>query len=141
MNEKNSSEKNVLGEISPEVLDLVQKTGPLSIEAVTEILASQDESCNPGQVGFYPDLEALAAKVRSSKNWSQGEVFVYAESEAEYVVMKQVAPSSCEMLTITHDGYKDVLTAYRYEQEELVDQLRSYMAGNEHALDDDCPWP
>ena len=110
-----------------ETVPEIVQSHPLSMDDLSAILALEDEVCDPAHVGFYPDLESLADKVRSAKNWSQGEIFVWAASKDEFVVMKQIAPSSCEMLTLTQDGYKDVLTAYRFEQDELLDTLRSYL--------------
>jgi hypothetical protein len=100
----------------------------LSRSAVCALLAEQEESCNPDKIGYYTDIQSLAEKVRSSKNWSQGEVFVCAQSDQRFIVMKQIAPSSCEMLTISNSGFQDVLTAYRFELEELVATLDGYMA-------------
>jgi hypothetical protein len=57
-----------------------------------------------------------------------GEVFVFAESKDNFIVMKQIAPSSCEMLTITNYGIQDVLTAYRYDLSDLVETLNGHMA-------------
>lgn len=99
----------------------------LSENKIRDSLANEDEGFNPAKTGYYASVEELAEKVRSAKNWSQGEVFVFAESEDKFVVMKQIAPSSCEMLTITQDGYKDVLTAYRFEQDELVAMVKGFM--------------
>ena len=103
---------------------------PMRLERLQAILAGENETCDPSHVGFYPDLNSLAEKVCGQKNWSQGEVFVFAESADRFVVMKQVAPASCEMLTITQNGFHDVLTAYRFEQDELVQQLTGYMAAS-----------
>lgn len=107
----------------------------LSENKIRDILANASEEFNPANTGYYESVEELVEKVRGSKNWSQGEVFVYAESEDKYVVMKQIAPSSCEMLTITQDGYKDVLTAYRFEQDELVAMVKGFM-GDGPSLED-----
>lgn len=99
----------------------------LSDAQVAEVLAAQEEGTNPSKIGRYVTLDALAEKVRSSRHWDQGEIFTCALDDARFVVMKQVAPASCEMLTLTHHGYHDVLTAYRYDQQELVEQLRGYL--------------
>lgn len=103
-------------------------------EAVQALLAAQDEACDVGRIGFYPDLKALVDKVRSSKIWAQGEVFVFAESDERFVIMKQVAPASCEMLTITNTGWLDVLTAYRIDEGELVIMLNEAMDGEYASL-------
>lgn len=106
----------------------------LPVDRVMQILAKHDETCSPDRVGYYPDIPTLAAQVRSSKHWSMGEVFVYAKSSMEFIVMKQIAPSSCEMLTITNAGIQDVLTAYRYELRELVQVLECFMLESLQAL-------
>lgn len=99
----------------------------LTASAVSAVLASHNESCNIEQVSFYPTLEALVDTVRSSNCWAEGEVFVWAPGDTRYIIMKQVAPSSCEMLTISPTGINDVLTAYRFTSEELVAELRRYL--------------
>lgn len=106
------------------------KVQPLSYERVAAILAEHDEEVSFGNVAFYPSLEALAGKTRGSKNWSQGEVFVYAGSEESFVVMKQIAPASCEMLTITQAGFFDVLTASAFELNALVAELQAAQSGS-----------
>ena len=65
--------------------------------------------------------------ILASKSWAEGQVFVHSGEDGNFVVMKQVAPASCEMMTITNQGYMDVVTAYRFEQQELVDEVRSHM--------------
>lgn len=96
-------------------------------EKVASILKGHDEECATHRLCYYPDVETLASQVRSSKNWAMGEVFVYVESATRYIVMKQIAPSSCEMLTITPSGIADVLTAYRFELDELVAKLEGFL--------------
>lgn len=98
----------------------------LAPEQVKAILAQHDEDCGDC-VGYYANLDDLAAKVRSNTNWAMGSVFVYAQSSERFIVMKQIAPSSCEMLTISGHGVHDVLTAYRFSQEELVSKLQAYL--------------
>lgn len=93
---------------------------------VAAILASQDETC-PSTIGYYPSIEALAKTARGQKSWAMDEVFVYAASRKLYLVLKQIAPSSCEMLTITANGVQDVISAYHCSQEELVDCLQSFL--------------
>lgn len=99
----------------------------LSHSAIRALLAAHDEGMNPEKVCYYTDIRALAEKASGSKCWSQGEVFVFCESEQRFIVMKQIAPSSCEMLTISNKGFQDVLTAYRYQLDELVATLNGYM--------------
>lgn len=108
---------------------------PLSIETVQTLLANCDEPCSASRIGFYPDVEALVEKVRSSKCWAEGEVFVAAESIDRYVIMKQVAPASCEMMTLTNSGFLDVYTAYRMDAAELIDVLNGAMSKNSAAGD------
>ena len=95
-------------------LSSIEPSKLLSTERIWNILADQDETCDERRVCYYPNIETLARQVRSSKCWTMGEVFVYVESAHRFIVMKQIAPSSCEMLTICQAGYCDVLTAYRY---------------------------
>lgn len=108
-------------------LSSVEPSKLLSPERIWNILADQDETCDERRVCYYPDIETLARQVRSSKCWTMGEVFVFVESASRFIVMKQIAPSSCEMLTISNAGYCDVLTAYRYSQDDLVAQFNDYM--------------
>lgn len=106
----------------------------LSRAAVRALLAEQEEGCNTEKIGYYIDIRSLAEKVRSSKIWSQGEIFVCVENDQRYIVMKQIAPSSSEMLTISNTGVQDVLTAYRFGLEELVTILDGYMAAKETSI-------
>ncbi|RTL35844.1 MAG: hypothetical protein EKK53_23900 [Burkholderiales bacterium] len=94
---------------------------------VANLLAAQDEPCDASRVSYYPALEELAATVARSACWAQGEVFVYAKNAKRYIVMKQVAPSSCEMLVLSNVGYCDVISANRYGHDELVEALLGYM--------------
>ena len=64
-------------------------------EAVVDALYAQGEGSATGNIGYYENLRTLAAKVSGSRNWSEGEIFVFAESRNHFVVMKQVAPASC----------------------------------------------
>ena len=94
---------------------------------VVRLLAEQEEKVNPNNIGYYSSIEELAAKTSSSKNWSIGEVFVYAPAPDRYLIMCQVAPASCEMLTMSASGPHDVLTAYRYPRQQLVDTLHKFV--------------
>lgn len=111
----------------PVTLESLQATYELPIEIVRNALLACDEQCDPSRVCYYPDIETMVAQQRQSKHWSQGEIFVFSRSKDHFIVAKQIAPSSCEFLFLTHDGYKDVLTAYRYEQDELVAILQGYL--------------
>lgn len=93
---------------------------------VARLLASQDESCDLSRVSYYATLEALATTVTRSTHWALGEVFVCALDADRYIVMKQVAPSSCEMLVLSNVGFCDVISANRYGNDELVTALRRY---------------
>ncbi|WP_454727951.1 MULTISPECIES: hypothetical protein [Cupriavidus] len=99
---------------------------------VAALLAAHGEGMSPAKVGRYVTLDALAEAVRGSRQWAQGEIFTFALDDTRYVVMKQIAPAGCEMMTLTHHGLHDVLTAYRYGQQELADTLRDYL-GVAHA--------
>ena len=104
---------------------------PLDAARVIAIMAGHGESVRQSQIGFYPSPDALAEKVRSSRNWEEGETFACDLSEGRYVIMRQVAPASCEMVTVSHNGFHDVLTAFRFSQEELVRQIEDYCAGRQ----------
>lgn len=106
----------------------VSEPRTLTLEFVREVLARQDEPVSENHMGHYTSISALAEKVRSSKCWTQGEVFCCAIDADRFIVMKQIAPSSCEMLTLTQNGFQDVITAYRYGQDELVALLETYSA-------------
>lgn len=112
-----------------------QDSSPLLPQAaVVAILAKQGETCSERSICYYPNVSILAAQLRSSRCWAMGEVFVYAPTPDRYLVIKQVAPSSCEMLTVTAAGTADVLTAYRYEQDELVALLETYLAAEQKVV-------
>ncbi|MBN3760879.1 hypothetical protein [Burkholderia sp. Ac-20365] len=98
----------------------------LPVEKIAAVLKEHGESCNPDRIGHYTTIDELVEKVRSSKNWERGEIFVCAIDAERFVLMKQIAPDSCEMLTLTHNGYHDVNTAYRFEQAELVGLVQQY---------------
>lgn len=92
------------------------------------ILEAVEECCYPENVYHYESLEEMAETMRSQSCWAMGQVFVFAKSVDDFVIAKQIAPSSCEMLIVTKHGIREVLTAYRYEQEELLSYLRTEMA-------------
>ena len=100
----------------------------LPIQVIEQLLAQEDEGCDPHRICFYQDLASMVALQRQNKAWSQGEIFVHVVSMQRFVIMKQIAPSSCEFLILTHEGYKDVVTAYRFEQDELVSLIQGYLA-------------
>jgi hypothetical protein len=91
---------------------------------VAEILTAHGENCLLARVGYYPNIQSLSERVCGTKHWSFGEVFVCAESPNQFIVMKQIAPDSCEMLTVTNSGFLDVFTAYRYDPTELASLLQ-----------------
>lgn len=98
----------------------------LQPEEVAAILASHDESC-PDTLGYYPSVDELAKAVRGSTMWAMGSTFIYAESKQRFLILKQIAPSSCEMFVMSQTGAHDVLTAYRFSQEELVIVLQAIL--------------
>jgi hypothetical protein len=95
--------------------------------AIAQILLDNEEICDMQRIGYYPTLHELVSRASGSRHWSEGEVFVFAEASDRFIVMKQVAPDSCEMLTISNEGFHDVLTAYRFEAAELELLLQGYM--------------
>ncbi|MBK6616510.1 hypothetical protein [Ottowia sp.] len=86
-----------------------------------------EEACSRESIGYYRSIDALAEKVRSSRNWTRGETFVWVSSPNEYLILTQIAPDSCEMLVVLPSGADDVLTAYRFSQEDLVQKLLCYL--------------
>lgn len=113
--------------LSPSRSDKSEAAFQLPFEMIERLLAKHDEGCDPDRICFYPNIDSMAALQRQNKNWAQGEIFIHARSLDRFVIMKQIAPSSCEFMTITHKGFKDVLTAYRFPQEELVAVLSLYL--------------
>lgn len=99
----------------------------LPVETVQLALHHTGESCDPSRISHFADVRALAAEQRKSKRWSEGEIFVFAKSPTLYLIAKQVAPSSCEFMIISHAGYHDVLTAFLFELDELEAQLQAYL--------------
>ena len=95
-------------------------------DAVRAILASQEEGC-PDCIGYYGSLQELAIKMCGSKHWALGEVFVFAESESRFIVMKQIAPDSSEWLTLSARGYEDVLSVGLFQPLELEAILERYL--------------
>lgn len=95
--------------------------------AVAGILQAHGESCNTGQICHFSSLLELATRAASSRSWAAGEIFVFAESADRFTILKQLAPSSCEMLVVTANGAHDVLTAYRFTPEELAEEAKAYM--------------
>lgn len=104
--------------LSSEVLDFGK---------VRLVMEAVGENAYPEKIGYYESVGELVEKIRSSKHWDQGEIFVYAKSPDDYVIAKQVAPSSCEMMIVTKHGVWDVVTAYRFEQDELVQAVQQQM--------------
>lgn len=104
--------------LSNEVLDLGK---------VRLVMEAVGENAYAEKIGYYESVGELVEKIRSSKHWDQGEIFVYAKSPDDYVIAKQVAPSSCEMMIVTKHGVWDVVTAYMFEQDELVQAVQQQM--------------
>lgn len=98
----------------------------MSPEKVIAICAAQGECIRPESIGFYDSIEALAQRAGGSRYWEIGETFVYAGAAGRFLILCQVAPDSCEMMTISQSGFHDVLTASAIEQNELVAMLKGY---------------
>lgn len=116
-----------------EVLKFYDPETILSREGVVRVLAAENEMCEPSRIGYYNSVPELAERVSGTSNWDQGEVFVFAQSTTRYLILKQIAPSSCEMLTISNHGYHDVLTAYRFNKDTLVNLLESFMTRHQES--------
>lgn len=112
------------------MVDVVSGQAFLPKDQVQELLAAQDERVDQDGIFYYPSLENMIETARGSKCWSRHSTFVYAASPDDYVIFCQVAPASCEMMILTQNGFHDVVTAYRYEQEELLDQVQRYLEGD-----------
>lgn len=85
-------------------------------------LAAHDLVADHSQVHRYPTVEALAEKAAGSRMWAMGETFAVCEDE-RFVIVHQLAPSSCEMAIVSHNGWHDVVTAYRVGAQEFAKQL------------------
>lgn len=92
-------------------------------ETIVERLRALGEPAHADRVCYYDTLDEMVGKARSSRHWSEGEIFAWAESPERYVVFRQVAPDSCEMFAITERGYLDTFTAYRFSSAELMARL------------------
>ncbi len=90
---------------------------------VAALVRDREESCTPELVVYYPSIEALAMKARSSAHWERGTTMVWAASANKYLILNQTAPDSCEFMVLTPHGFADVLTCHRYDQDELTQQL------------------
>lgn len=134
MTNQNTISSQATASLAAKMFEQGKVENTLSKDKVACLLAEQDEICDPERVCYYDSLELLAEKVRSNSTWSQGEVFVYAGGKDDFVIMKQIAPSSCEMLTITNHGYMDVMTAYGFEQAELVTTVCEHMQGKVNSV-------
>lgn len=112
----------------------LKKLPSLSEEAlprdrVAAILAAQDEACSPSSVGYYPSVDALAQRAAGIRAWAMGEVFVWAQGPEDFVILKQVAPDSCEMLVLTQHGYHDVVSAHSLGAQDFARDLERYRSG------------
>ena len=90
---------------------------------VAELVRDREESCTPELVVYYPSIEALAMKARSSCHWERGTTMVWAASPKKYLILNQTAPAGCEFMVLTPRGFADVLTCHRYDQDELTQEL------------------
>jgi hypothetical protein len=95
--------------------------------SVVAQVRAQDGSCSAEGVCYYPSIEGLAMKARSSRHWQQGTTMVWAASASKYLILNQVAPDSCEFMVVTPGGFADVLSCQRYDQDELTQQLLTYV--------------
>lgn len=95
--------------------------------SVVQMVKAQDGSCSANSVCYYPSMDALAMKARSSRHWECGTTMVWAASSSKYLILNQVAPDSCEFMVLAPHGFADVLTCCRYEQEELTQKLLGYV--------------
>lgn len=100
--------------------------GPAAVQAL--LRDRYEESVRLQSISYYESIEDLAEWARRSKYWSQGETFVHVLDKDRYVILCQIAPASCEMLTVSQNGYHNVLTACWYEQHELVGLLNQYVS-------------
>ena len=85
-------------------------------------LSEHDLVADISQVHRYSTVEALAEKAAGSRQWAMGETFVVQEDD-RFVIAHQLAPSSCEMAIVSHNGWHDVVTAYRVGAQEFAKQL------------------
>lgn len=92
-------------------------------DQVAQLVRDAGGSCSPGLVCYYPSIDALALKARSSRHWAIGTTMVWAPKHGEFVVLNQVAPDSCEFMLLTPKGVQDVLSCSRYDQDGLVEQI------------------
>lgn len=124
-------EKNFSAKIKTPMLSvryaLMVAEKALPRESVAHQVRAQDGTCSADGICYYPSIEALAMKARSSRNWQQGTTMVWAASATTYLILNQVAPDSCEFMVLTPGGFADVLSCQRYDQDELTQQLLTYV--------------
>lgn len=90
---------------------------------VCAVLANHGEYACPDRVGFYGSIVELVKTASSSKIWAMGEIFAHIpnprDPHSKFILLKQIAESSCEMAIYTHHGFHDVVTAHLIEIDEL----------------------
>lgn len=124
----------------PSTLHTQEKT--LGRDAIQALLARDfDESVSRDHICYYESVEELARVAGGYKCWSYGEVFVHVKDAQHYLILCQIAPASCEMLTISQAGFVDVMTAYRYEEAELVQMLKGALDKEPPATEQDATAP
>ena len=106
---------------------LIAAEGAMPRESVATMVKEQDGACNAQSVCYYPSIDALAMKARSSRHWERGTTMVWASSPTKYLILNQVAPDSCEFMVLTPRGFADVLSCHRYGQDDLTQQLLVYV--------------
>lgn len=89
-------------------------------------LAAHDLRPDLSQIHRYESVEELAKKAAGSRTWAMGETFVVEEGD-RFVIAHQLAPSSCEMAVISHNGWHDVVTAYRVGSAPFAAQLNHFL--------------
>ncbi len=94
---------------------------------IDSMLAMKGECCNQSKIFYYESLDDLVNTAGGSKNWSPGEIFAFAINEDEFVFMKQIAQSGCEMMVFTNNGFNDVFTAYRIKPDDFKKMILDHM--------------
>jgi len=111
---------------------IVAETAVPRAKVVAKVNANE-EPCSAASICYYPSIEALAMKARSSRHWERGTTMVWAASASKYLILTQIAPDSCDFMVLTPQGFADVLTCHRYDQDDLTMQLLVYVETMEEA--------
>lgn len=99
----------------------------MPIEHIQAALALAGATVNPDRVGHYASVASMVNLMCGSRCWSQGETFCHMANDHQWVVAQQIAPSSCEMMIITQNGFLDVVTAYRVDASALEHTILQHM--------------